>query len=195
MSKTEFLEMLYERLDKIDKIERDKYITYYDEIIEDYKENGYEEAKAIEKLGCINDITKNILTEQNTVIANQSSTGIKHLKLTLLALGSPLWGCILMSVALLILSGIIIVWCVPITTGAGAIGFLLTSLVSIIGSPFIMMESLSLGIIQLGLGITSIGIGILLTIVTIVMCKKMKHITHVLTLKLNSIFKKKVVEL
>lgn len=193
MSKIEFLEILNEYLQKIDKKERDKFITYYDEMIEDYKENGFGELDAVKKIGSPRDIAKNILEEQNVDIVNLTSSQSKFLKKALLIVGSPLWGCVVLSVVLLILSAIIVIWCVPITTGAGALGFFITSIVGIIGSPFIMMENLSLGIIQLGLGIASIGIAYLLTIATVTMSKKLKRITQVLTLKLSNI--KKAVKL
>lgn len=189
MSKIEFLEILNEYLQKIDKKERDKFITYYDEMIEDYKENGFGELDAVKKIGSPRDIAKHILEEQNEDIVNLTSSQSKFLKKTLLIVGSPLWGCVVLSVALFILSAIIVIWCVPITTGAGAFGFFITSIVGILGSPFIMMENLSLGVIQLGLGVASIGFAYLLTIATVTMSKKLKRITQVLTLKLSNIKK------
>ncbi len=195
MSKIEFLEILTEYLQKIEKKERDKFITYYDEMIEDYKENGYGELDAVKKIGNPRDIAMNILEEQNVDIVNLPLAQTKYLRMALLAIGFPLWGCVLLSVALLIISAIIVVWCVPITTGAGAFGFFITSIVGIIGSPFIMIDNLSVGIIQLGLGIASVGIGSLLTIATITISKKMIQITHILTFKLSNIWKKKAVKI
>ena len=195
MSKIEFLEILTEYLQKIEKKERDKFITYYDEMIEDYKENGYGELDAVKKIGNPRDIAMNILEEHNVDIVNLPLAQTKYLRMALLAIGFPLWGCVLLSVALLIISAIIVVWCVPITTGAGAFGFFITSIVGIIGSPFIMIDNLSVGIIQLGLGIASVGIGSLLTIATITISKKMIQITHILTFKLSNIWKKKAVKI
>ena len=195
MSKIEFLEILTEYLQKIEKKERDKFITYYDEMIEDYKENGYGELDAVKKIGNPRDIAMNILEEHNVDIVNLPLAQTKYLRMALLAIGFPLWGCVLLSVALLIISAIIVVWCVPITTGAGAFGFFITSIVGIIGSPFIMIDNLSVGIIQLGLGIASVGIGSLLTIATITISKKMIQITHLLTFKLSNIWKKKAVKI
>jgi uncharacterized membrane protein len=195
LNKIEFLEILSEYLQKIDKKERDKFITYYDEMIEDYKENGYEELDAVKKIGNPRDIAMNILEEQNVDIVNLPSSQSKFLKTVLLIIGFPLWGCVLLTVALLILSAIIVIWCVPVTTGAGAFGFFITSIVGIIGSPFLMMENLSLGVIQLGLGVASIGIAYLLAIVTVTMSKKMISITQVLTCKLSNIYKKKAVKI
>lgn len=189
MNKSEFLEKLGKHLDKIDKKERDKFITYYDEMIEDYKENGYEETKAIEKIGNIKDIADNILQEQTPVKNKQSYKVNKTLKLTLLILGFPLWGFILLTIAMLILCAYIVIWCIPFTTGASAIGVIITSFVGIIGSPFIMMENISLGIIQLGLGVTTIGVAIILAMVTVTMSKKLILITGSFNLKLLSIFK------
>lgn len=189
MNKSEFLEKLGKHLDKIDKKERDKFITYYDEMIEDYKENGYEETKAIEKIGNIKDIADNILQEQTPEKNKQSYKVNKTLKLTLLILGFPLWGLILLTIALLILCAYIVIWCIPFTTGASAIGVIITSFVGIIGSPFIMMENISLGIIQLGLGVTTIGVAIILAMVTVTMSKKLILVTGSFNLKLLSIFK------
>ena len=73
--------------------------------------------------------------------------------------------------------------------------FFITSIVGIIGSPFIMIDNLSVGVIQLGLGIASVGIASLLTIATITISKKMIQITHLLTFKLSNIWKKKAVKI
>ena len=101
----------------------------------------------------------------------------------LLILGFPLWGSLLLTAVLLILSAYIIIWCIPFTTGVSSIAFFVASLVSIIGSPFMMADVLTVGIVQLGLGITSVGISILLGLVTIYLSKKFIVITKQLTFK------------
>ncbi|QAS61966.1 hypothetical protein [Clostridium septicum] len=104
-------------------------------------------------------------------------------------------GSLLLTVVLLILSAYIIIWCIPFTTGVSSIALLTAALFSIVGSPFMMADVLTVGIVQLGLGIASVGISILLGFITIYLSKKFIVITKQLTFKVFKSFNKKVVKI
>ena len=111
----------------------------------------------------------------------------------MLILGFPLWGSLLLAVALIILSIYIVILCVPFTTGVMSVSFFGAGLFGIIASPFLMFDGLALGIVQLGFCISLIGASILLGIITLYVSKKIMSITSKLIFKIVKSFKKKVV--
>lgn len=195
MTKTTFIDTLRGLLQSLNEDECNKFISYYEEIIEDYKENGLTEEEVIKKIGTPQSIADNILSEQDSINIKVPSFSSKILNVILLILGFPLWGSLLLALVLLILSAYIIIWCIPFTTGASSIAFFVAALISIIGSPFMMADVLTVGIVQLGLGVSSVGLSILLGCITIYLSKKLVVITKKLTFKIFKSFNKKVVKI
>ncbi len=182
MNKTNFLSELDICLKRMQKAEREKFITYYDEMIADYMEDGLSEEAAVEKVGKPDDVAKEILSEADTVILPIPPVSNKVVLIILLVLGFPLWGMLLLTALLTIFCVYFALWCIPFATGMGAITFFVASLVSIIGAPFVMTGSFPVGLTQLGLGVASLGISILLTLATIPLVKKFAFETKRITL-------------
>ena len=193
MNKAEFLKSLDADLTKMNAAEKKKYVIYYDEMISDYIENGRTEEEAVNKIGAPAKIAKELLEEYDSVKINLPTTGSRSLNIILTIIGFPLWGSVLLSIALLVLSIYIIIWCVPFTTAAGCVGLFTSAIIGIIGSPLVMARSFSVGMMQLGLGIGSIGISVLLGIASIYLSKKFVEISKKFTAKLVALFQKKVV--
>ncbi len=194
MTKSEFLYELEQSLRKAKKQERDKFISYYDEMIADYIEDGISEEEAVKKAGSPNKIAGEILEELDTVFLPLPATGSKIVNITLLILGFPLWGALLLtailmllSVAMAILCVYMAIWCIPFATGVGAFAFFITSLVSIIGAPVIMTGNIAVGITQLGMGIASVGIAILFAFATISTAKQFTQTTIKITQSIKRI--------
>ncbi|WP_313130297.1 DUF1700 domain-containing protein [Anaerocolumna sp.] len=193
MNKAEFLNELSFCLQHMNDSEKNKFIIYYDEMISDYVENGMTEEEAVDKIGSPKKIAEELLDDSGSVKISLPSTGIKGLNVLLTVLGFPLWGSLLLAFILMVFSLYIIIWCAPFATGALSIGFFTTSIIGIAGSPFVMIKSVSIGIMQLGIGIASVGISLLLGFATIDLSKKLIILTKNLNAKLAALFKKKVV--
>jgi uncharacterized membrane protein len=193
VNKAEFLKSLEADLQKMNAAEKKKYIIYYDEMISDYVENGVAEEEAVNKIGSPAKIAEELLEDYDCVKLNLPSTGSKVLNITLTIIGFPLWGSVLLSIALFVLSIYIMIWCVPFSAAAGCVGIFTAAIVGIIGSPFVMANSVSVGIMQLGLGIASIGASVLLGIAAIYLSKKFVEVTKKFNAKLVALFQKKVV--
>ncbi len=193
MNKVEFLKELELYLLKMNDSEKNKFITYYDEMISDYIENGMIEDEAVKKIGTPVKIAEEILDDYNSVKLNLPSTESKILNIIITIIGFPLWGSVLLSVILLVLSVYILFWCVPIITGAGCVGFFASAIIGIVGTPLVMSQSISIGVIQLGTSVASVGITVLLGIVTIDLSKRFMNITRKFNVKLVELFKRKVV--
>lgn len=193
MNKLEFLKELAFYLQKMNNSEKNKFIIYYDEMISDYVENGVTEEEAVKKIGTPMKIAEELLDDYDSVKLNLPSTGSRALNIILTIIGFPLWGSMLLMVILLVFSIYVLIWCVPFVTGAGCAGFFASAIIGIVGAPFVITKSVSVGIMQLGTGIASIGISVLLGIVTIDLSKKFINITKKFNVKLAALFKKKVV--
>lgn len=193
MRKADFLKELELNLQKMNASEKNKFVIYYDEIISDYIENGMSEEEAIKKVGSPMKIAEELLADYDSVELKLPSTGSKTLNIILTVIGFPLWGSVLLSIILLVFSIYVLIWCIPIVTGAGCAAFFASSIVGIIGSPFVMFKSVPVGVMQLGTSIAAIGLSVLLGIVTINVSKKVANVTKRFNVTLVTLFKKKVV--
>ena len=196
MSKEEFLGSLNRLLKSLGKSEREKSLSYYNEIIDDYMEDGYTEEQAVEQIGNPGLIAQEILEEQQSQMKAPMSRGTKVLVAVLLVLGFPLWGslmlagfCIVLSAVLLVLSAYIVIWCIPLCTGAVSVAGLILSVVSMGGAAVIVFQNSAAGVIQLGVGMLSAGIFILTGLLTWVLGKYfVKNCAIYLGLLLKNVF-------
>ena len=195
MNRAEFMEVLRKELVPLKKDETEKFINYYEEIIDDYLEDGLREDEVIEKIGNPKVIARNILSEQDHVDNKVPLTNSKIINIILLILGFPLWGSLLLAGLMLILSGLIIIWCIPFTAGVSALGFFAAGLWSIVVSPFMMADVLSVGVVQLGVGLGTLGVSFLLAMVTLNLSKKFTRFTKELGLKLYKLFNRRIVQI
>lgn len=195
MNRVEFIGILSVELSALKRVEREKFITYYEEIIDDYMENGFEEEAVIEKIGNPKAIAKNILSEQDTVDIKVPLTNSKVINMILLILGFPLWGSLVFAGLMVVLSGVIVIWCIPFTAGVSALAFFLAGIYSIVATPFMIAEVLSVGVVQLGVGIASLGVSFLLAMATMYLCKNFAFFTKELSSRLFKLFNRKVVQL
>lgn len=79
---------------------------------------------------------------------------------------------------LLIFSVYVLVFYLPLITGSAKAKFLALSIIGIIGSPTVMLHSLSAGLIQLGIGIASIGFSFFSGLIIIALSKKFVFINR-----------------
>lgn len=193
MNKAEFLKELEFHLQKMNDSEKNKFITYYDEMISDYVENGRTEAEAVIKIGTPLNIAKELLEGYDNVKLNLPSTGNKFLNISIAIIGFPLWGSVLLTIALLVFSIYVMIWCVPVAAGAGCVGFFSSAIIGLIGTPLVMIRSIPLGVMQLGTSMASIGISVLLGIATVSMSKSFVGITKKFNGKLVQLFRKRAV--
>lgn len=193
MNKKEFLSSLKKHLHLLGDKDSDRFIEYYDEIIEDYQEDGYSEQEAVHQVGQPAMIAEGIMKEQGIKTVQVPTFGEKATRLSILILGFPLWGSILATVFLLILSVYMVIWCIPLVTGALTITGLLGGFWSIIGSPFIFQDGLHVVVTQVGVGILLLGVGLLSGIATAYLTKLFVQMTIQTTKAFMGMFKKKVV--
>lgn len=185
MNKKHFLAELEHELMPLKKSELRKFISYYEEMIDDYLEDGCTEEEAIRRIGTPGHIAGEILEDAGSNMSGRS-LGSKILIGILLVLGSPLWGSLLLAALLLILSVYLILWCIPLCTGALGLAALLLALVSIPGSIPLFFHSAITGSVQLGLGLFAGGTTLLGALLTWQLIRLFMQPTKILTQKLTS---------
>ncbi|OTN88384.1 hypothetical protein A5819_000865 [Enterococcus sp. 7E2_DIV0204] len=166
MNKQEFLYQLEEGLIRLNESEKNQFILYYDELIEDYLEDGASEAEAVSKLGKPSRIASKILEEAFEERSFQKKK-LSPLMVVLLIIGFPLWGSILLTAILLILSAYIIIWCLPFTTGMFAVLGLGASIFSVCASFFAIQDGVYIAVTQMGISIFVLGLALLSGLATL----------------------------
>lgn len=163
---------------------RETYLSYYSEIIEDYLEDGYTEEEAVNKLDEIPSIVKTIQQE----IGNTENKTINKnpIIILLLIIGAPLWGSILLSVLLLLFSSLIILWCAPFSLGMLSFAGLLTGAVSLMGLTF--NTGIYYIVTQLGVGIFALGLGLFLLLGTVYITKYVGSLSKKIIDVLSNVF-------
>lgn len=146
--------------------EKDTFLAYCSEMIQDLIEDGYSEEEAIFKLGNPDSLIYDNFESWFVVKEQQVPRKTMPFLIIIAILGFPLWGSLLLAAILVILSGYIVLWCGPFITGsfafAGVIGGVVASVTSLIA----LQDGAFIGITQFGVGITLFGLGLIFTIVT-----------------------------
>lgn len=161
MTKNDFLNELKLRLKRIKRAERNRILQYYSELIDDMTENGKTEAEAVEALGNIDDIAKQILTDASAQgnIKNNSTWLITVLAI----LSFPVWVpilavafAILISVLAVLFSVIVSVFAIGAALAGSAIGLIFGSFAMLIGG------SASSALFTLGGGLVCLALSLIL---------------------------------
>lgn len=154
VNKETFLSTLDKELNGLTYTEKQNILNYYDELIEDYKEDGCSEEEAVMRLEEPKEIAKRAILEFQPV----ESTSHSSLTKALIILGSPLWASILLSGAMFVLSFLILVWCLPIVTVSFAFAGVVGAFIGVFGAVPVMVTTFLYGVFQLGIGIFLVGL-------------------------------------
>lgn len=110
MTKINFLLTLRERLKGLPTEDIEKTVDYYNEMIDDAKEEGMTEEEAVASMGNIDEIVSQIVgdTSLTKIVKNKfkPKRKMKAWEIWLLVLGSPLWISLLIAVISIIFSAI-----------------------------------------------------------------------------------------
>lgn len=166
MNRIEFIKTLSSQLSYTMKPEEVReLVDYYDEIILDSMEEGLSEEQAISKLDTPDQIIDAIKGTPLEVTLPVSKKLTPYL-LLFLVIGFPLWGSLALAACLLVFSLYLLIWCIPLVTGALAFAGIFGGLVSAVLSPFALMDGFHIAITQLGIGLLLFGGGTLISLLT-----------------------------
>ena len=122
MNKQEYLEALRGALAQMPQEEREKQLSYYDELIADMCEDGMSETEAVARLGDPAAVAQELLTA--LPLGTLIKTSIKPKKdwsplaVVLIVLGFPVWFPLLLSFGAILLSMLITLWALAISFAA-----------------------------------------------------------------------------
>ena len=122
MNKQEFLDKLREGLSGLPQDDIEERLSFYAEMIDDPIEDGLSESEAVEKIGDIDEIVSQIVSE--TPLSKLVKKRIKPKRtirwweIVLLILGSPIWLSLVIAAITVILSLYIVLWSLIVSVWA-----------------------------------------------------------------------------
>ncbi|MGX7133016.1 DUF1700 domain-containing protein [Enterococcus songbeiensis] len=157
MDKKLFLAELLRLLpDDVDSQEKAIILNRYEEIIEGLVAKGYSEYEAVLMLEDPEEILR-----QSGFKNSRPKRKMNWLTGTLLVLGFPLWGSLLLAVLSLVFTGYILLWLPVMISGSFFIAGILGGGFSVLMSFFALQDGLFLFLTQFGIGVAFIGVGLL----------------------------------
>ena len=168
MTKSEFLDALRERLKACNRSGVDEQIQFYGEMIDDRVEDGVAEEEAVAAIGTVEDIVARILGEGASAAGERGERPSLKRRMSvgtivLLAVGSPLWLSLVLTIAVIVLALTVSAWAVVVSlwaafasTAATAVGAILFGVASVGG------ENPLAGVAMVGAGIALAGVSIFL---------------------------------
>ena len=165
MNKSQFLELLTQKLDGLPRHDIDNSIGFYAEMIDDRVEDGMSEEEAVTALGNIDDIVREVMLESPlSSLVKAKITPKNRLQvweIVLLVLGFPVWFSLLIAFVAVIFSVYIAIWSVIVSLYATIVALVLGGIGGCIGSIFLAVPSPHLALIGFGGSLVCIGLGIL----------------------------------
>ena len=139
MNKNEFLNELRARLSGLPQEDIDERISFYSEMIDDrMEEDGITEADAVNSIGPVDTIVKQIMSEiPLSKIVSQKvkpKSGLKTWQIVLIVLGAPLWLPLLIALAATVLSIYVSIWSVVVSFYVTDIALVITAVAGIVGT-------------------------------------------------------------
>lgn len=196
MNKREFINILTGKIISLPQEEINKSIEYYSEIIDDKIEDGMEDEAAVDSLGSIDEIAKNIMCDMpiTTLMkakVNESKKKVSNngIWILLLILGFPIWFPLLISLSAVLFSIYVVIWSVIITLFSVVLSFALAGIAGMIaGSIYISTVSVSYGLCIIGMSLVCSGLTVLLIKPTIWLAKKLVKLTSHFIKKIKLMF-------
>lgn len=169
MNKDSFLLALRNRLSGLPQEDIDASVDYYSEMIDDRIEDGLSENDAIKAIGNIEDIISQILSETSLhKLVKEKVRPKRNLKtweIILLAVGSPVWFPIVLSLFIIFLAVYIVLWAVVIALYSCNIALAASSIVSASAAiSMFLSDRTTGGVFLIGASLVCAGLAILLTL-------------------------------
>ncbi len=190
MKKHEFLDALKNRLAGLPKSELEERLSFYSEMIDDRIEEGLTEEEAVSKIGSVDEVAKDILSDIPFFkIAKEKiklKRSLKSWEIVLLAVGLPIWLSLLVSIIAVIISLYAVIWSVIISLYAVLISLIAGAIGGVLFFIGLLVSGKSLSAFAvLGASIFVVGLALL----TFIACKKATRYILLLTKKITIFIK------
>ena len=167
MTKQMFLSELEVKLLDLPQEDLDERLSFYSEMIDDLKEEGFSEEETFQKIGSTDEVAAQVLSEyrlsESACEAEKPKRRVRPWVIVLLAVGSPLWLPLLIAAFAVAFSLYITLWALIISLWAVELTLALYSLYGLATSAVFMFQGdIPKGTAALGVGLLGIGCTILL---------------------------------
>ena len=185
MVKQEFLEQLQKGLSGLPQKDVEERLNFYGEMIDDRMDEGLSEEEAVSAVGDLDEIISQILSDTPiTKIVKERIKPKRKLsawEITLLAVGFPIWGSLLISALAVVFSLFASVWAVVVSLWAFFGAMVGGGFGGIVGGILFICQGYFLsGLAAIGAGLVLLGLSILLfygckatTVGTVFLTKKL----------------------
>ncbi len=163
MKKDEFLSELKSRLNGLPKEDIDERVSFFEEAIDDRMADGLSEEEAINDLGGIDEVVKQIASEtkmSSLVKERIKPKKVSPLIIVLLVLGFPLWFPLLVTAFALVLVALVLIFVLVIVTYSIEIALLSGGCVSVAAS-FAALGDGNFNIGYIGISLLSFGLALM----------------------------------
>ena len=165
MTKMKFLRSLHDKLSGLPSAEVEERLNFYSEMIEDRMEEGLSEEEAVAEIGEVDEIAEQIAGDiPLSKIAKEKLKPTRKMKaweIILIALGSPIWLSLLVTVASVVISLYAVLWSLVATVWAVFAAFSGAAVGGVaVGIIYICTGSLLQGIALIGAALVCGGISI-----------------------------------
>lgn len=193
MKKAEFLTELRKKLSGLSQDDIEDRLAFYDEMIDEYVENGTPEEVAIAGIGSVDSIVAQVVSEiPLTKLVKEKVTPGKKDKtgwIVFWVLTFPIWLPLLITAFALGLTFQIILWVFVICLFAMGIAFFVSAIAGFLGViPWILMNSISGAVFMIGAGIASAGLSLLTFVLGILLAKGVVKLMESIFLGIKSLF-------
>ena len=193
MNKEKFLDALRRRLSGLPQEDIDERIAFYEEMIDDRMDEGLSEEEAVSKIGSVEEIARQIMSEiplQKLVKEKISpKRSLKAWEIILLVLGSPVWIPLIIAAIAVLLALYVVMWAVVICFYAVDVSFVAGTLACIVGLfVSLMVGNLAVALSSLGAGLALAGLTILMFFVCIGITKAVIKLTGWMLLRIKISF-------
>lgn len=176
MKKNVFLTELQRRLAGLDQTDVAERLAFYDEIIEDYKADGVPEEEAVAKLGTVDEIVAQVMSEipltKLVVKKMKPQKTVNGGKIALVILTFPLWFPLAITALSLIFSLYVVLWAIVIALFAVDLALFCAAVflfLSVI--PLVMAKNVALIGMVIGGGFLCLGLFMLFLSVSLLAAK------------------------
>ena len=122
MTKKEFLDELREKISKLPYDEVEEHLSFYSEMIDDSIEDGLTEEEAVNKIGNVDKIAEEILSEvpfYKLIIEKiKRARDFSNLEVIMIILCAPIWFSLLVAVGAVVFSVYVSLWAVIVALWA-----------------------------------------------------------------------------
>lgn len=201
MSKADFLTELGKRLSGLPKADIEERLAFYSEMIDDRMEEGITEEEAVVRIGTVDEIAEQILSE--IPLAKLIKERVRPQKtlraweIVLLVLGSPVWLSLLIAALSVALSVYIVLWAVVISLFAVCVSLAVATVAAVpVAVRYLLAGTPAGAVFMIGAALACAGLTILLFYLSCSAGKGVLKLTEKSVLGVKSLFvgKKEEVE-